>query len=260
MSYIDKAGTPFLRYTDPMIPQVNPRGLQPQSSYIAPLAYATGEVRAYATPLAEPPDELNVEILLFGCDYPQRFNITQFYGKDVFDGSGTGLIPTYPSVTVPSLLFDGTYGYSKLPSLLASQVPEHTRYQEKLTGITSTEQVTTTGFPFKTLLRAHNFWASPSGAAGPLAAYTAEVNMAMSSGSTSGPAPFVDFDGTNIVGRQPVILWEPDFTQQVIDDGYKINCSTFNDYGYTFVLDVVGIWCGFRYFDGEPIPYSPISR
>ena len=260
MSYIVKAGTPFLRYTDPMIPQVNPRGLQPQSSFVAPLAYATGQTDSYATQLPAPPDALIVSILLFGCDYPQRFAVTQFYGDTYLaDGTPTGINGF--TFAVPSELPFGSFGVSLLPDLLATQTPAAAKYQEKITGETDTEGVTVTGFPFATGLLAHDLWATGDGSTGDRAAYSVEVNMALDSGSTNGPAPFAELNGETVLGRQPVILWEPDFTQQIVDDGFKITDAVeFNGITQPFVLNVVGIWSGVYYVGETPTIYSPIPR
>lgn len=261
MSYIVKAGTPHLRYTDPMIPQVNPRGLQPQSSYIAPLTYASGQTDSYATNLTAPPDALTVEILLFGCDYPQRWTMTQYYGNDGYDAAGTLLATNYLTFAVPSGPPFGSGGVSILPDLLASQVPASAKYQEKITGETLTDGLTVTGFPLITGLLPHNIWATEDGDAGDRAAYSVEVNMALDSGSTNGPAPFFEINGETVQARQPVILWEPDFTQQIVDDGFKINgVVNFNGAALPFVLDVVGIWSGIYYVGETPTIYSPVPR
>jgi hypothetical protein len=258
MSYIVKAGTPYLRYTDPMIPQVNPRGLQPQSSYIAKLAYGTGQTDSYATQLTAPPDVLTTEILLFGCDYPQRWTMTQYYGETfLLDGTATNIDRL--TFAVPSGPPFGSAGISILPFTLASQTPAAAKYQEKVTGETITEGVTLTGFPFFTGLLGHNLWATETGDAGDHASYSVEVNMALDSGSTNGPAPFLEINGETVLSRLPVILWEPDFTQQIVDDGFKVNgVVNFDGSGTPFVLDVVGIWAGY-YLDGdEVVPYSPL--
>jgi len=67
MSYIVKAGTPYLRYTDPQVTgAANPRGLYPWSAFYAPLAtYATGTVDADSTLAGE-----TVYLLLFTADIP----------------------------------------------------------------------------------------------------------------------------------------------------------------------------------------------
>jgi hypothetical protein len=259
MSYIVKAGTPYLRYTDPMIPQVNPRGLQPQSSYIAQLAYGTGQTDSYGTFLAAPPEELVVKILLFGCDYPQRFTATQYYAYDTFSGAGAANTIPQLSFTRPARVPDGIYGTSDTSYLLASQTPAQTKYQEKVTGETITEGVTLTGFPFQGIFGTRELYATSEGDLGDYASYSVEVNMALDSGSTNGPAPFLDNDGPTSIARQPVILWEPDLTQQIVDDGFKVNgVVNFNGFPFPFVLDVVGIWAGVYLDDDELVPYSPL--
>jgi hypothetical protein len=257
MSYIVQSGDKFLRFTDANTPKVNPRGLQPQSSYIAPLAYATGQTDAFATNLAAPPDALTVEILLFGCDYPQRFTATQYYGE-TFTPAGDPSAIVNLSFTVPAIVPLGLQGVSFLPDLLATQIPASAKYQEKVTGATITEGVTLTGFPFITQLLAHNLWETLDGDTGDRAGYTAELNMALENNTTNGPAPFFEINGETVQARQPVILWEPDFTQQIVDDGFKINATDFNGNEIPFVLDVVGIWSGIYYVGETPTIYSPL--
>jgi len=67
MSYIVKAGTPYLRYSDPQVASTaNPRGLYPWSAFYAPLAtYAAGTVAADSTLLGD-----TVSLLLFTADIP----------------------------------------------------------------------------------------------------------------------------------------------------------------------------------------------
>jgi hypothetical protein len=257
MSYIVNSGNPFLRHNDPMPVQVNPRGLQPQSSYSALLAYASGQTDSFATNLAAPPDALTVEILLFGCDYPQRFTGTQYYSETYLpDGAPTSIYGM--TFTLPALPVGGLTGISALPDLLATQVPAASKFQEKVTGETITEGVTLTGFPFLAQLLGHDLWADDTGSAGDRAGYTAELNMALENNTTNGPAAFLLLDGETVQARQPVILWEPDFTQQIVDDGFKINATQFNGYGAPFVLDVVGIWSGIYYVGETPTIYSPL--
>ena len=76
MSYIVKAGTPHLRYTDPQVTgAANPRGLYPWSSFYAPLTHIEpGKGRPPLTSLlASGGSELNqqqVNLLLFTTDLP----------------------------------------------------------------------------------------------------------------------------------------------------------------------------------------------
>ncbi len=67
MSYIVKAGTPYLRYTDPQVPSTaNPRGLYPWSAFYAPLAVKNaGDIEADSTLAGDV-----VSLLLFTCDIP----------------------------------------------------------------------------------------------------------------------------------------------------------------------------------------------
>lgn len=259
MSYIVKAGTPYLRYTDPMIPQVDPRGLQPQSSYIAPLAYFLAP-DAVGTFLSAPPDSLNTSILLFGCDYPQRFTGTQYYGTGVFDEAGDPLLIDNLTFTVPTGLPYGLFGLSVVPQLLAPTYSP-VRYQEKLTGQTLTNGLTVTGFPFFGGFLGHNVWATDSGNAGDRAGYSVELNVALNGDTIAGPASFLQIEDKPQQAYQPVILWEPDFTQQMIDDGFRFTATSFNGAsGADFLCQVVGIWAGYT-FDGEDlIPYLPVPQ
>lgn len=259
MSYINKAGTPYLRYTDPMIPQVNPRGLQPQSSYIAPLAYFA-QADTVATSLAAPPDGLNTSILLFGCDYPQRFTGTQYYGSGVFDENGDPLFPDGLTFTVPASQPYGLFGGNVVPELLAPNYPL-VKYQEKLTWQTATNGVTVTGFPFFGGFLSHNVWATNEGSSGDRAAYAVELNVALNGDVINGPAPFQQVEDAAVTAYQPVILWEQDFTQAMVDDGFTFTATSFNGIGgATFICQVVGIWAGYYYIDEDLTPYLPVPQ
>jgi hypothetical protein len=66
----------------------------------------------------------------------------------------------------------------------------------------------------------------------------------------------VDAEGDPIpvpqIFRLPVILWEPNLTQQIVDDGYIIDVS--NQLCGPTIFDVVGIWSIPEY---SPVPPAP---
>ena len=81
--------------------------------------------------------------------------------------------------------------------------------------------------------------------------------MLLQSGGSIGPAIYID-DDEDYAPYFPVILYEPDFTQAIADNGYKFVSRVSWPYAPILfadnaILDVVGLWN----VDGYVPPLAP---
>jgi hypothetical protein len=240
-----KAGQPYQRRFDPPARRVAPNGTQPFSVYTAPLVWKASfdQETGYFPFLFAPLEIMDFQLLLFGSDYPLIVHGTQQYLDSTFNANGD------PNA-VEGLSFDatlgaGSFGWTSpgVPNIIPSTgIPAgYKRYQEIARGTTLTHGVTTAGFPVNMVALSHGLWEA-GGDAAPRSQYTFTLETVLNSGGAVGPSTYVDSSET-YQPYYPVILYEPDFTQQVVDDGYKIVAPI---YTYPFngiaTLDVVGLW------------------
>ena len=242
-----KAGQRYERRFDPPARRVAPNGTQPFSVYTAPIIYNAnfGQDTAYYPLLTAPSDGMFFQLLLFGSDYPLIVHGTQQFGTDTYNANGD-------RNAVSELSFDATLGAgstgftsSSVPDIIPSTgTPSgHKRYQEIARGTTLTHGVTTAGFPVNTLCFTHGLWETASGDGGDRAPYTLTFEVVLNSGGAVGPSTYTNPDEV-FTPYLPVILYEPDFTQAVVDNGYKIAANAVSPFimGLPATLDVVGLW------------------
>jgi hypothetical protein len=244
-----KAGQRYERRFDPPARRVAPNGTQPFSVYTAPVVYnadfGQGDT-AYFPVLTAPDDGMYFQLLLFGSDYPLIVRGTQQYGTDTYNEIGT--LNAVTELTFAVTLGAGSTGFtsSSVPDIIPSTFDtsiNYKRYQEIARGTTLTHGVTTAGFPVNTLCLPHNLYETASGEAGDRAPYTLTFEVVLNSGGCVGPSTYINPDEV-FTPYLPVILYEPDFTQQVVDDGYKITANVVSPSvpGLPATLDVVGLW------------------
>jgi len=224
MSYIVKAGTPHLRYTDPQVTgAANPRGLYPWSAFYAPLTFIARKdglsslVAAYGGYI----DQKQISLLLFTADLPV---VAQAYVR----GAETARFNVQP---IQNLL--------TLPPEFVSTSPEGgdpvtvSNYGEVLKGYTAPfgpagVSVAVSGFPARLydLVNPPNTdMVSVVGVAGtvlPDGVESLAVLCIANSGSVAGVIGplFCSADDTAISGAPtPIILLSNQYTQAIKDNG-----------------------------------------
>jgi hypothetical protein len=236
-----KAGQPYERRFDPPARRVAPNGTQPFSAYSA-FFYYQAVFGPYYPVMSSPPSSVSFEVLLFGSDFPLLLRSTEYYPESTYSA-------TTPRTQTPvgSFNFTSSLGWNGMairpavPLILpgVSALP----YQKIARGVTATNGVTTAGFPVTLSTRVHNLYADDTPQS-PRASFILGLESVLNSGGAVGPS-------SNIVGSSgagsanlPVILYEPHFTQEVVDNGYKIDATAYlpNEGQFATTLDVVGLW------------------
>ena len=251
MSQKTLAGTPNLRYPDPLVKRVNPNGTQPYTAYSAPLIY--GDLNSLNSNfiLDSPPDIMFVELLLFGADYPARISgIQQFTGNPSFDNAiydAAGVpIPT-TDLGMPLPPFFGLAGVDAVIDILPAAAP--VPYKQIATGTTATNGVNVSGFPVVSFVPSRNLWQGGAGSSGPHASYILTYDVTLNGAVVDGPSFYASFITVAYPTHVPAILWEPNLTQKIVDDGYIIDV---NGDGTVF-FNVVGLWTSPNYQPSPPM-------
>jgi hypothetical protein len=142
------------------------------------------------------------------------------------------------------------------PDIVTSAVP--VAYQQILRDVTLTNGLRVSGFPYVVNVSSHSLYATNSGGSDDRAGYGLALDVTLNSAGNAGPGSFNEISPP-IIGptacRVPVILWEPDFTQAVVDAGYQITGTTL--FGLDAILDVVGLWASDQY---SPVPLVGAKR
>jgi hypothetical protein len=255
MPLLTLAGTPNIRFPDPLVKRVSPLGLQPQSAFSAALFFYNAGSGIYDAVLASPPANFQLDLFLFGSDYPMIVGGTQTYLTSTFLSTSTAGTP------VPNLITDITFplltilvasaAVPELPSVVNATAP--VSYKEKLSGLTVTNNVSVVGFPRFNVVSSHSLYAQASGPTGgsPFASYSIDVLAIFNGAVLEGPTAYLDTSNLEI--RLPVILWEPSFTQKMADDGYTL---TVDGLGGTVIIDIVGLWASPQY---SPSALPPVA-
>lgn len=239
------AGKPFPRVVDPVAPVVYPNGTQAKSVYAPWVVFAGPE--DYEVFLPTPPDFLTLQVLFFGSDYPIKVTGIQQYGADTYFTDGTYNPVNYQSFPIATTApFGGAV--PGVPDIVTSTVP--VAYQQILRDTTITNGLRVSGFPYVVSVSSHSLFATSAGSGEDRAGYGLALDVTLNSGSNIGPGSFneVVFGEPITAVRVPVILWEPDFTQAVVDASYTITTTLS---GVDAILDVVGLWASDQY---SPVP------
>lgn len=241
MPTVNLAGTPNVRYPDPRIKRVAPSGTQPYTSYSAVLAW---NITNFV--LSDPPEYLGAELLLFGADYVVQVAGTQtftgyydapVYTGEIFDAAGDPI--PFKDFSLPLSPLVGSASVDVIPTVLPNATP--VSYKQIMTGKTATNGVEVSGFPHFLQVPSRNLWQTPSGQAGERANYLVVCDVLLNGAVVDGPSSFFPFGSASV--HIPVILWEPDLTQKIKDDGYVID---LNGDGSAF-FNVVGLWADQKY-------------
>jgi hypothetical protein len=279
------AGTPFLRYPDPLVRRVSPLGLQPQNAFTATLIYGDpGQSSGFNAIINEPPaGGLALYLLLFGSDYPVIVSGTQTYLTNNFLSTTTSATPA------PNLIKELIFPLFNTPPLTGStanspyilNTTKFFKYQEKMVGTTITNNVSVTGFSAVLGVSSHDLYEQVQGPTppvtvpptppSPLANYIVSVSAILNGAVVDGPGSYIDAVSSEPSARVPAILYERDFTQKMVDDGYTI---TYTGGGVTLTYDIVGLWGSSNYVppattvaavamamsDEPPVETSPLQQ
>jgi hypothetical protein len=238
---------------------VNPNGTQEYTAYQALFLYYDPSPEGdpafagyYAGLSGLSASQNTLSYLLFGSDYPAICTVTSVYPDGGYFDDGT--VNQFKNMTFNESAAFGIAGGSNISFVLQnglSFVGQDT-YKRILTGPTYTNGVTVSGFNEFMFLDSHGIYASDPQAGGdvPQPDLLLRADVVLNSATVHSTSPYigvqegVDQEGQpTIVGqqlRQPVILWEPSLTQQIVDDGYTITVP--NQLCGPTIFDVVGIW------------------
>lgn len=241
------AGKPFPRAFDPIVARVQPNGTQPQTVFNAPLAFIPQGIREFSVFLPNA-DDLYLDLLFFGSDYPIKVSGAQQYDV-AYDSGGQAL-----AIDGLSFAVNGNFPYGGASPVVPSIVTpgDPVKYQQILRGDTVTNGVRVQGFPYFLQTLKHSLY-EESGDAGNFAPFVFSLDVTLNSAGNSGPGDFIDI--VNGGGSQPtaartsVILWEGNMTQAIVDDGYQIKDAIFA--GVPCPVEVVGLWASPFY---SPVP------
>ena len=263
------AGTPNVRYPDPLIRRTNPNGTQEFSSYQAWFCYYDVASAGYRFVLGFSGgggaiDGLFNSVLLFGTDYPSIVSFFSQYETDTYDEFGD--LNLIRNLSFPEALFPGLAsvgGGIPFFSVFANPDETVTEYKEitPRVGVTATNNVEVQGFQYLAFTVNHGLWHSSEGQGGERAAFSLQANVTLNGATTHSTSSFVDILGQSL--RIPVILYEPDFTQAIKDNQYILKdvlvYDTLFSGGQPIVadLDVVGIFTSAGYAPAPPTPPEP---
>jgi hypothetical protein len=256
-----KAGTAQPRRFDPVIPRVLPRGLQNTTGYSAALCFfdpdiVAGGIYSFQIRGNSSRNSINYDFLLFGTDYVASSQVTYYY-QNVFSADSTPVLPYSLSQTYN--LNDGIVGGLVNYSILFSD-PLGTigsGVDEILTGKTKTNNVSASGFSLLISTFQTELYTDEGDEFVP---FIASLNVSLNCASTKTDTAAIDvssFDPMQVKFYIPIILWEPNFTQQIVDNNYIIETNGFR--GYYGAADVPTAFLVVGIFDsGEP-PYPVVS-
>ena len=271
MPTLNLAGTPNVRYPDPLVKRVNPNGTQEYTAYQALFAYydpapaGDPDLAGYYAGLTGLSAQQNtLSYLLFGSDYPAICTVTATYPEGGYFDDGT--INQFKNMTFNETSAFGVAGGSNLSFVLQNGLSflGQEAYKRILTGPTYTNGVTVSGFNEFMFLDSHGIYATDPSAGGdvPQPDLFLHADVVLNSATVHSTSPYIglqegvdEFGQPAIVGqilRQPVILWEPSLTQEIVDNGYII--SVPNQLCGPTIFDVVGIWAIPGY---SPVPAPP---
>jgi hypothetical protein len=268
MPLLDLSGKPAVRYPDPLVKRVNPNGTQRYTAYQAPLVWYSAEAEGYRTSLWQGYDFAKypyIELLLFGADYIAKLSGIYLYQDAPYAGpNGTpATLPTEMTFTEIGVATD--YAFNILPyySPIAyiTDPARRPAYKQIVTGATKTNGVTVSGFMAQLSGRDWGVYVSDGGDPPeytPAAIDTVYLDVLLNGAVIDSTSPF--FRGQYIPVEDeilpsatnfPVVLWEEQLTQQIVDNGYIIPNVSFS--GLDANLDVVGLWSR----NGNYTPYQP---
>lgn len=282
MATLNLSGTPAVRYPDPIPSLFQPNGTFLYSAYDAKYIYYDPRPddptkAGYSFILSKLPvtqSEANLGPLsafLFCYDYPALIQTVSVYVGDSYNNGALYSVknPTFDESTLPVL---GTT-QTNFPLVFANGndpagaykyiVSTGDDYKRILSGNTPTNNIPITGYSISQNLLNHGLYDSAISEEF-LAPITLTTRVVCNAPVISSPTAFtqikVDFVAQNVAVtlRQPVILWEPDLTQEIVDNGYIIydNSSACGP----IELQVVGIWAYIGYSPLYVPPQAPAPK
>jgi hypothetical protein len=253
MSIVDLSGTRAVRYPDPPVPRVLPNGIQPYSAYTCLAVYYSSGSYTPEIGNIDQTGQSRFQMLLFGTDYPANVSATGFFLYDnLYAADGTQL--PFLGLPIPAQAV-ATDNISAIIPAVAPAVPSITHYKQIVTGATLTNGVRISGFPMFAPVGGNQLYSTASGDEGDGASIAITVNALLNAAVIASASPYLAlYDPAAIFLQIPILLWEGDFTQQIVDDGFVLTAVPFG--GVTATLNVVGLWA----IDGlTPFPPPPLD-
>lgn len=270
MTTLNLSGTPAVRYPDPLVKKVNPNGTQRYTAYQAPLVWFNSDtIQRYATSLYQGyyPYQTNgtIQLLLFGADYIAKLSAVTYFNGTQYYNPITTPVPL-SSLTFSEMGVPLNYANYILPTYnpinYYSNPGLEPTYKQIVSGLTKTNSVAVSGFPAMISGSSWDLYqVDPRAPENKIQAGIASIyldvlmNGAVIDSTTiyekdtlviADKGPFIDRSLPNI----PVILWEQDLTQKIVDDGYIISGTKLDTNGIKSLdtviveanLEVVGLW------------------
>lgn len=264
MPFLDLAGTPAVRFPDPSLALFRPNGTFVYSAYDALVAYYDPrpddpELAGYQFVLVDLPANAGfgpgsgLDFLLFGTDYPALIQTVSTYIKNgayTEDGNPYLLVPTFDESAL-SVLGTAQTNFSfnlAFPEGAGSVFTGEDYYKRILSGKTATNGVPVSGFGVQQGVADRGLYAQFTPPADPefLAPLSLTTRVLTNTPVVYSTSPYaqIQFQGEAepplFKFRQPVILWEPDLTQEIADNGFVIEDAT--TFCGSATLEVVGLW------------------
>jgi hypothetical protein len=251
MANVTLAGTPAIRYPDPLVRQVSPQGLQPASAFDAPFVWLSDPAeKTYSANLQTISGAFFSDLLLFCSDYPAivRASAT-YYAGGYFSNPNAppSALPVPQSTVRPFPYISPSHyagGRATIGKILSNSENNPTTYKKIVSGKTITNQVNVSGFS----------WGVDSGSfllqssadlTGESAVFSVDLSVIANGAVIDGPSPFSRYATTRNYEALPVIMWENHFTQEIVDNNFIIKNATFNISSSPVLvssMQVVGIW------------------
>jgi hypothetical protein len=257
MPFLNLAGKPAIRFPDPKIASISPNGTQPYSVYEAPLVYfgTAGDPSTISYTMEQVTSEgVLLQFLFFGMDYPASVLVnTTFLDNGYTYNPDTGL--SAPNLYSGMTFTEGIVGvnqasYFTLPNVLQGSITTNYKYQEIITDKTVTNGVVVSGFPFVVSTAGHGIYVSAGTPPNPpdpeQANLTWYATTVMNGATISSASAHFGFDlrpdplPPEQIINIPIILWEADLTQQMVDDEYHFNVQIDPDQDLRF--EIVALW------------------
>jgi hypothetical protein len=273
MPFLDLAATRNVRYPDPSLALFRPNGTFVYSAYEALVAYYDPrpddpELAGYQFILVDLPANpgfgpgSGLDFLLFGTDYPALIEtVSTYISTDTYTSDGNIYLIKQATFDESTLSVLGTaqanYSFNlAFPEGAGSVFTGEDYYKRILSGKTATNGVPVSGFAVQQGVADRGLYAQFTPPADPefLAPLTLTTRVLTNTPVVYSTSPYAqiqtqgDGEPPLFKFRQPVILWEPDLTQEIADNGFVIeDAATFCGLA---TLDVVGLW--------SKIDYSPL--
>ena len=265
MGQVTLAGSPAIRFFDPKVASISPNGTQPYSVYEAPLVYfaTAGDPFTINYVMSGVPMDSGVllQFLFFGMDYPASVlvNSTFLQPGYLYDADlGASTKNLFNGMTfTEGIIGVNQASYFELPNILQGSLTANYKYQQIITDKTVTNGVVVSGFPFIVSTAGHGIYAGggapPDNIQADLTWYSTTV---MNGATISSASAHFGFElltpplPPEQIINIPIILWEQDLTQKMVDDEYHFNVQI--DPQQSLRFEIVALWGADNYAPRTP--------